>query len=94
MVGSNTKVKYQLMTSTASELTWVNQVLADLNLKSKEPMIMYRDNQTVRYITTNSVFHERIKHIEVDCHFIREKIHIKEIETLFVRSQNKLPTYL
>jgi hypothetical protein len=68
----------------------VKQLLADLNFKSKEPMRMYRDNQAARYIAANSVFHERTNYIEVNCHFIREKIQTKEIETPFVRIQDQL----
>jgi hypothetical protein len=62
------------MTSITSELTWIKQVLADLNIKAEEPMKMLCDNQSVKHITTNPVFHERTKHIEVDYHFFREKI--------------------
>jgi hypothetical protein len=78
------------MASTASELTWIKQVLADLNIEIKEPMKMYCDNQAAIHITANPIFHERTKHIEVDCHFVREKVQSKEIETLFVRSENQL----
>jgi hypothetical protein len=78
------------MASTASELTWIKQVLADLNIKIEEPMKIFCDNQSTRRITTNPVFHERTKHIEVDCHFIREKVQSKEIETSFVKSENQL----
>jgi hypothetical protein len=31
-----------------------------------------------------------MKHIEIDCHFVREKLQAKEIETLFVRSEDQL----
>ena len=78
------------MASTASELTWIKQLLADLNIKTEEPMKMFCDNQAARHIAANPVFHERTKHIEVDCHFVREKIQAKEIETPFVKSQDQL----
>jgi hypothetical protein len=78
------------MTSTASELTWIKQVLADLNVKIEGSMKIFCDNQAARHIAANPVFNERTKHIEVDCHFIREKIQAKEIETPFVKSEDQL----
>jgi hypothetical protein len=78
------------MASTASELTWIRQLLADLHINYKEPMKMFCDNQAARHIAANPVYHERTKHIEVDCHFIREKIQAKEIETPFVKSGDQL----
>ena len=78
------------MASTASELIWLKQLLKDMRINVDQPMKMYCDKNSARHIAQNPVFHERTKHIEVDCHFIREKVQAKEIETPFVRSENQL----
>jgi hypothetical protein len=77
---SSAEAEYRTMASTASELTWIKQVLVDLKININEPMKMFCNNQAVRHIASNPVFHECTKHIEVDCHFIREKVKSKEIE--------------
>jgi hypothetical protein len=94
MARSSAEAEYRAMASTVSELTWIKQVLANLNIKVEEPMKMLCDNQSARHIATNPVFHERTKHIEVDCHFVREKVQSKEIKTPFVKSENQLADIL
>ncbi|KAJ3702442.1 hypothetical protein LUZ61_006147 [Rhynchospora tenuis] len=71
---SSAEAEYRAMASTACELIWIKHLLSDMKLPHNEPMKMYCDNQVARHIASNPVFHERTKHIEVDCHFIREKV--------------------
>ena len=48
------------------------------------------DNQTALHIASNPIFHERTKHIEIDCHFISEKVASGCMATNFVNSNDQL----
>ncbi|XP_027927901.1 uncharacterized protein LOC114184793 [Vigna unguiculata] len=87
---STTEAEYRAMASLMCELIWVKQFLQELNLCEIQTMKMYCDNQAALHIASNLVFHERTKHIEIDCHFVQEKLMTKEICTKFVRSNDQL----
>jgi hypothetical protein len=61
-----------------------------MRIECKEAMKIYYDNQVVRHIVSNLIFHERTKHIEIDYYFVREKMQSEEIETPFIRSHEQL----
>jgi hypothetical protein len=86
---SSVEAEYRATTSTTTKLIWIKQLFTDLGIKTQESIKMYCDNQAAHHITSNLVFHERTIHIKMDYHFIREKIHSKEVEILFVRSKDQ-----
>lgn len=52
-------------------------------------MPMYCDNQTTIFIASNTIFHERTKHIEVDYHFVLEAFMMKQVLTPYTRSKDQ-----
>ena len=61
-------------------------LLKELQVSLAKPLILWCDNLGATYLTTNPIFHARIKHIEVDFHFVREKVDNKDIDIRFISS--------
>ena len=68
---SSTKSEYRAMSLACSEIIWLRGLLAELDFSETDPTPLYVDNTSAIQITANPVYHERTKHIEVDCHSIR-----------------------
>lgn len=62
------------MSSVASEITWLVRLLTELGLSDLPPVRLHCDNQLAMHIAHNPIFHERTKHIAIDCHFTLEKV--------------------
>ena len=71
---SSAKAKYRAMALATCELIWLKQLLQELRFGKDEQMTLVCDNQATLHVASSPVFHERTKHIEVDCQFIRENI--------------------
>nr|KYP40916.1 hypothetical protein KK1_037742 [Cajanus cajan] len=76
---SSAKAEYRAMALITCEFEWIKQLIRELRFCEDHPMRLYCDNQAALHITSNLVFHERTKHIKVDCHFEKEKLLSKEI---------------
>ena len=76
------------MTLATCELIWLRHPLQELRFEKDEQMKLICDNQAALHITSNPVFHERTKYIEVDYYFIREKIASGCMTTSFVNSND------
>ncbi|XP_039172120.1 uncharacterized mitochondrial protein AtMg00810-like [Eucalyptus grandis] len=71
---SSAEAEYRAMAKTTCEIIWIRGLLGDLGIKLKGPTKLFCDNDVALKLAMNPIVHERTKHIEVDCHFTRDKI--------------------
>ncbi|KAL2230674.1 UNVERIFIED_CONTAM: Retrovirus-related Pol polyprotein from transposon RE2, partial [Sesamum indicum] len=87
---SSAEVEYRSMASTVCEITWINNVLKDLGINVQTPVAFYCDNKAAIHITKNPVFHERMKHVEIDCHVVKDKYKEGLVLPTYVSSKQQL----
>ncbi|WMV36910.1 hypothetical protein MTR67_030295 [Solanum verrucosum] len=76
---SSAEAEFRGMTHGLCELLWIQRVLRDLGVERVGPMKLFCDNKSAIQIAQNPVQHDRTKHVEVDRHFIKEKLDQKII---------------
>ncbi|XP_010430794.1 PREDICTED: uncharacterized protein LOC104715037 [Camelina sativa] len=91
---SSAESEYRAMSMITKELLWFTYILKALRVPFTLPAYLYCDNTAALYIASNSVYHERTKHIEFDCHKVREAIEDGILKTMFVRTNHQLADVL
>ena len=82
------------MENVVFEVVWSTTLLNELDGEVITPVIVHSDSKAALQIAANPIFHERTKHIEIDCHFIRQKIQEGLIKTVHVFSKDQLADVL
>ena len=87
---SSAEAEYRSMRAVTAELSWLTRLLSELQVPSIIPVLVKSDSQAAIYIAKNPVFHERTKQIELDCHFVREKLHEGLISLSYTKTTDQL----
>ena len=66
---SSAEAEYRVMAIVVSEVTWVHWLLKEIDVIVTGPTPLFCDNQAAKHIANNPAFHERTKHVEMDCFF-------------------------
>jgi hypothetical protein len=87
---SSTEAEYRAFANATSELLWLRWLLADMGASQTTSTSIHCDNRSSIHIAHNDVFHERTKHIEIDCHFIHYHLQQSALHLLSISSEDQL----
>ncbi|KAL9237262.1 hypothetical protein vseg_011835 [Gypsophila vaccaria] len=91
---SSTEAEYRVMTAATCETLWLKGLLDGIGIRIHEPVRLHCDNQSAMHITNNPVYHERTKHIEIDCHLIHTHIRNGVVVPCYIHTQSQLADIL
>lgn len=83
---SSAEAEYRGVANAVAEATWIRNLLLELHTPLKHASVVYCDNVSAVYLSNNPVQHQRTKHIEIDIHFVRDKVRVGHIRVLHVPS--------
>ncbi|GAU31202.1 hypothetical protein TSUD_210590 [Trifolium subterraneum] len=87
---SSSEAEYRALSTATCELIWLTFLMKDLNIHCSKPPVIYCDSQSAMHIASNPVFHERTKHLEIECHFVREKLQQGLLRLLPISTEDQL----
>ncbi|XP_021819565.1 uncharacterized protein LOC110761405 [Prunus avium] len=87
---SSTEAEYRALANTAADIGWIRQVLADLHEFLPEPPLMHCDNLSALALSSNPVYHSRIKHLDIDFHFVREHVQRKDLNVHYIPTNEQV----
>ncbi|CAI0377901.1 unnamed protein product [Linum tenue] len=71
---SSSEAEYRALAQVVCEVQWLRNLLLEMGVQVPLSINLFCDNKSALHIAENPVFHERTKHIEIDCHVIRERL--------------------
>jgi hypothetical protein len=87
---SSTEAEYKSLANATTKVMWVQTLLDELGVSQSKAAVLWCDNIGATYLSANPVFYGRTKHIEVDYHFVRERVAQKLLNIKFISSGDQV----
>lgn len=87
---SSTEAEYKALANATAEMMWVQKLLTELRVRHPPAARLWCDNLGAKYLSANPIFHARTKHIEIDFHFVRERVAQKLLDIRFINSGDQV----
>ncbi|KAL6278174.1 hypothetical protein ACE6H2_021775 [Prunus campanulata] len=91
---SSTEAEYRALSTTSAELDWIKQLLVFMKVPIAQPPVLFCDNLSAIALSFNPVQHQKTKHIEIDVHFVRERVAKQQLFVQFVSSREQFADIL
>ncbi|XP_019167328.1 PREDICTED: uncharacterized protein LOC109163064 [Ipomoea nil] len=85
-----TEAEYKAIVDVIAEVTWIVSLLREIGFPPISPPRLWCDNLDATYLCANLVFHARTKHVEIDFHFVRDKVASGELQVNFIYTKEQL----
>ena len=83
---SSAEAEYRGVANVVAESCWLRNLLLELHCPIRKATVVYCDNVSAVYLSSNPVQHQRTKHVEMDIHFVREQVALDRVRVLHVPS--------
>lgn len=87
---SSAESEYRGVANAVAETAWLRNLLRELHTPLSTSTIVYCDNVSAVFMSSNPVQHQRTKHVEIDIHFVRDKVAMGHIRVLHIPSRYQL----
>ncbi|XP_060963442.1 uncharacterized mitochondrial protein AtMg00810-like [Cannabis sativa] len=87
---SSTESEYRALDHVSAEITWIESLLKEIKFPLPTVPITWCDNLSASALASNPVYHARTKHIELDIHYVRDKVLNKTLEIRYVPSADQI----
>ena len=86
---SSAEAEYRGVANAVAEAAWLRNLLLELYCPVSRATLVFCDNVSAVYLASNPVKHQRTKHVEIDLHFVRERVAIGQVRVLHVPSDHQ-----
>jgi hypothetical protein len=87
---SSAEAEYRALSLTTAELFWIRMLFKEIDIFLQVPPVLWCDNLSALALASNPVFHARTKHIEVDYHFVQEKVMNPDVLIKFISTNDQV----
>nr|XP_020172578.1 uncharacterized mitochondrial protein AtMg00810-like [Aegilops tauschii subsp. strangulata] len=86
---SSAEAEYRAVANAVAECVWLRQLLGELLCPVRSATLIFCDNISAVYLSSNPIHHRRMKHVELDIHFVRERVALGEFRVLHVPTRQQ-----